>query len=287
MHISSAYPLYCYEARQRMYYYPPPYYSNGQWYYVTPYLWADGTRAGWNYNTWQSTIEARMYADASVLINVTGTYNPTTRSGRITADFTNEDLTPLTGRIQFVIVEDSLYYAGPNGDPWHNHVARDYLPDHNGELVTIPGGQTITRYRDFVLSTDWNPARCQVVVFIQDDYMQPDSNKFVYQGGMKKISEFAATAEEIPNSQICPRVAPNPLSHSTSFYLANLKDQPAEITIYSSDGRIVKKLLAPNFLSPITWNRTDQDGRRVEAGIYFYQVKAKDNIASGKLVVIE
>ncbi len=287
MHIDVAYPLYSYEARQRMYYYPPPYFQGGQWYYVTPYLWADGTRAGWNYNTWQGTIEARMYEDARIAITLSGVYNPATRSGRITANFTNEDLSPITGRIQFVIVEDSLYYVGPNGDPWHNHVARDYLPDHNGEVVTIPGGQTITRYRDFILSTDWNPDRCEMIVFIQDDYMQPDSNKFVYQGSKMKIREFVAV-EEASYSNIRHNVYPNPISNFAIFNLSNPQKRPVEIRIYNSDGRLVNKLSASGSNSPsLIWHRDDKDGKRVESGVYFYQIGSEGDIATGKLVVIE
>jgi hypothetical protein len=284
MHISSSYPLYCYEARQRMYYYPPPYYSGGQWYYVTPYLWADGTRAGWDYNTWRGTIEARMYASADLMIVVNGTYNPQTRSGRITADFTNERLSPITGRIQFVIVEDSLYYVGPNGDAWHNHVARDYLPDWNGEVVTIPGGQTITRYRDYTLSTDWNPDRCEVIVFIQDDYMQPDSNKFVYQGAKKKIREFTAITEN-HHTQITPFVYPNPVTSSAIFLLPNEKGLLKTLTIYNSEGRVVRQLSGRS--STLIWNRTDENGLKVKPGIYFYHLRQGENQATGKLVVVE
>ncbi|MEO0100733.1 MAG: Omp28-related outer membrane protein [candidate division WOR-3 bacterium] len=266
-----------------MYYYPPPYYSGGQWYYVTPYLWADGTRAGYNYNLWRGAIEARMYADASVLITVSGTYNPTTRSGRITADFTNENPTPITGRIQFVIVEDSLYYLGPNNDPWHNHVARDFLPDWNGEVVTIPGGQTITRYRDYTLSTDWNPSRCEVVVFIQDDYMQPDSNKFVYQGAKKKINEFVAV-EETPISKIQHTVYPNPLSDFAIFSSLMNKENPITITIYNSEGKVIKELAGK---SSILWDRTDKKGKKVKNGIYFYRLQSEEETTIGKLVVIK
>lgn len=284
LHIDPAYPLYSYEARERMRYYPPPYYSGGQWYYVTPYLWADGTRAGYNYNLWRGAIEARMYADASVLITVNGTYNPSTRSGRITADFTNEELTPITGRIQFVIVEDSLYYSGPNGDPWHNHVARDFLPDWNGEVVTIPGGQTITRYRDYTLSTDWNPNRCQVIVFIQDDYMQPDSNKFVYQGAKKKINEFVAV-EETPSSKIRHTVHPNPFSNFTIFSSLINKDDPVTITIYNSEGKVIKELNSKS--SSIVWDRTDKKGEKVKEGVYFYHLQQKEGTIIGKLIVIK
>ncbi len=227
-----------------------------------------------------------MAQEAPIAITLSGTYNPTTRSGTTTANFTNEQSIPITGRVQFVIIEDSIYYPAPNGDAWHNHVARDYLPDWNGEVVTIPGGETITLSRDFTLSTDWDPNYCQVIVFIQDDYLQPDSNKFVYQGAKKKINEFVAV-EEISYSKLQHNVYPNPVSNFAIFSLPNLQNLPVEITIYNSEGKVINQLSATNSSSPIIWNLTNKYGRKVEPGIYFYHLRRKEKIIIGKLVVIE
>jgi hypothetical protein len=277
MHISSAYPLYCPEARNRMYMYPPPYYSGGQWYYVTPYLWYDGKKGTPTYTTWQSQIEQRMNVPSNLIFDFSGWYNQNTRNGQIELTITNESASPITGRLIFVITEDSIYSAAPNGDLWHNHVARDYLPDNNGEIITVPALGSISRIRDFTISTNWDADRCKIVAFLQDDNLQPDSTKEIYQGGMIKINELSAI-KEITN--YLPPVVKITNLKTPKITLEGGEKKDFVLTIFSADGKVTKTI---NGYLPEKKKEFSLDVKI--KGVYFYQLNLGGKIYKGKIVI--
>ncbi|OPX17931.1 hypothetical protein BXT86_03840 [candidate division WOR-3 bacterium 4484_100] len=198
MHIDNGYPLYNAEARQRMYFYPPPYYYQGNWYYATPWLWYDGDPHGsYLYSTWESKIVNRMNQPSPVTLTIWGDYSAD-GSGTVYAKFRNDSTATLNGRVIFVITEDSLYYSGPNGDVWHNHVARDYLPDQNGQTVSIAPGDSITLSQPFTIQSGWDENMCQIVTWIQSDVLQSDSTKEIWQGGYIDVTELSIKEHNKP-----------------------------------------------------------------------------------------
>jgi len=277
MHISSAYPLYCPEARSRMYMYPPPYYSGGQWYYVTPYLWYDGKKGTPSYSTWQSRIEQRMNVPSNLIFEFSGWYNQNTRNGQIELTITNESANPITGRLIFVITEDSIYYAAPNGDVWHNHVARDYLPDNNGEIITVPALGSISRIRDFAISANWDANRCKIVAFLQDDNLQADSTKEIYQGGMIKINELS-TIKEVTNYS--PPIIKIINLKTPKIVLESKEKRDFTLTIFSADGKTIKTINGQ-----LLEKRKEINLNLTTKGIYFYQLNFEEKIYKGKIVI--
>ncbi len=55
-------------------------------------------------------------------------------------EYYNSGVDTVRAAVQFAIAEDSCYYVGPNGDPWHNGVCRDYVPNQNGTPLTLAPG---------------------------------------------------------------------------------------------------------------------------------------------------
>jgi len=286
MHVASSYPLYCAEALQRMYTYRPPY--NGG--YATPWLWYDGDQHGsYTYSQWQAKIVARMNQPAPVTVTMWGDYSVTAGTGMINAQFRNDGATTLSGRVLFVITEDSLYYLGTNQDPWHNHVARDYIPNYTGQSVSIPAGDSVTVTYPFTIQTGWDENRCDIITFIQDTQFQADSTKEVWQGGIKPVMELVGVEEDkfevVPVSMVS--AAPNPCIKNTTFSFELPISTNYRIDIYDVSGRRVKSLqgIARTTQESVVWDITNEQGSRISAGVYMYRFESDALSTSGKIVV--
>src|SRR5262249_17922550 len=70
---------------------------------------------------------------------------------------------------------------------------------------------------------------------------------------------------------------PNPSSGNVSFSFTMAKEGPASIRVYDVAGRLVKSLVSGTTEAgphDIVWNATDDGGRHVGAGVYFYRMDA-------------
>ncbi|HEC78754.1 MAG TPA: Omp28-related outer membrane protein [candidate division WOR-3 bacterium] len=290
MHISSSYPLYCAEAVQRMYTYPPPYYYNGSWYYATPWLWYDGDPHGsYTYSTWESKITSRMSQPSPVTVTMWGDYDPGTGTGTINAQFRNDSTATLNGRVLFVITEDSLYYAAPNGDYWHNHVARDYIPNQNGQSVSIAPGDSVTVTQSFTIQSGWDDSMCEIVTFIQNPTLASDSTKEVWQGGIVKVLDLIGIKEESSKTTTVQKISPvpNPCVNGTNFQFELPIGSHYEISIFDITGRLITKMTgtATGNRESIKWSLKDDTGSQVGAGVYFYRFDSQTLTTNGKIVV--
>jgi hypothetical protein len=290
MHVvNNSYGMYCYEALQRMYFYPAPVYSGGSWGYYTPYLWFDGQKGGTGYSGWQSHITNRLSQPAPVTITMWGDWFPAQGTGTIYAQFRNDTTEALNGQIFFVATEDSIYRATSNGDLWHNHVARDYLPTQNGESVSIPAGDSTTLSRTFTLLPTWNRDMMEFVAWIQDANMQPqDSTIEIWQGAILDIDELGV--EEYGNNQALSRgltPVPNPCVDGTRLSFTLSAGVGYHITFYDISGREIKTLsgVSSGNEENIEWDLRNEQGTRVNAGVYLYRFESSELETAGKVVV--
>lgn len=290
MHIDNAYPLYNAEARQRMYSYPPPYYYGGSWYYATPWLWYDGDPHGsYTYSTWGSKIVTEMNRPAPFFCTMWGTYNQSTGNGTVYVKFKSDTTATVTGRIRFVLTEDSLYYSAPNGDVWHNHVARDYLPDTGGTVVTIAPGESVTVSRNFTVQPGWNANRCEIVAWIQSTVLLPDSTRDVWQSGLIKVTDLTGVEEKMTQKPIMNALTPipNPCVDHTKFIFTLNKGESFRISIFDLSGRKIREIkgYATGDKQTINWDLKNQTGQRVNSGVYFYKFISLNKGMSGKIII--
>jgi hypothetical protein len=286
MHIASGYPLYNAEAYQRYHFYRPPY--NGG--YATPWLWLDGDQHGsYTYSQWQTKIVAEMNKASPFTLTTWGNYSNLRGSGTIYAKFRNDSSATLTGKIRFILTEDSLYYSSPNGDLWHNHVARDYLPDTGGTQVTLAPGDSVTVSRAFTVQASWIVNKCEIVAFIQSNAYLADSTRDVWQGGITKVADLLVGIEESSLGTVQPKVtlAPNPCNDGTMFRFNLPSGSSYAITIYDITGREVRNLagLASGTNESVRWNVMDDKGSTVKAGVYLYRFESATAKTSGKIIV--
>src|SRR5262245_30381104 len=83
---------------------------------------------------------------------------------------------------------------------------------------------------------------------------------------------------------------PNPTTGAVAFSFTMAHEGPATIRVYDVAGRLVKTLLegtAATGPHELTWDATDDRGRRVGAGVYFYRMDAGSWRSQRKVVFLE
>jgi hypothetical protein len=182
-----------------------------------------------------------------------------------------------------VITEDSLYYSGPNGDVWHNHVARDYVPTHTGTYVTIPPGDSITVTQPFTTQTSWQEDMIEIVAWLQTDgtrYMWQGAKISLLNIGVKEHEEVVVSAKKI-----CP--APNPCVNNTVFSFQLPAGVDYRIEIYDVTGRSIQTMRgsASGAAESVRWNCDNRAHEKVNAGVYLYKFVSEVTNTSGKIIV--
>lgn len=286
MHVDSTnaiYGMYFAEAVQRWHSYPPPRYSGGVWSYSHPWLWYDGNpHGGSSYTTWPTKITTRMNRPSPVTIRMWGDYNSTARNGTVYAQFRNDSSAIINANVLFVVTEDSIRKSTPNGDLWHNHVARDYIPGPVGTPVSIAVGDSITYSQSFAVNDSWNISHCEIVAIIQDTILASDSTKQILQGAVKKVLTLSLqeTENEIPNLVLAVNALPNPCVRSTNIEFMLRAGIGYNIRVFDPVGRMVKTIKGI-----ASGQKESVNCLLNKAGVYFYRFESKTVNATGKIIV--
>jgi hypothetical protein len=278
-HVYDGSPLYSAEAHAKWYSYPPPYGGS----YATPWLWIDGKSRGYDYNSWAQYVRDEIRVPTNVGITHVGTiYDTVSRSGQVQVECYNAGTDTVDAALQFVITEDSLYYVGSNGDPWHNHVCRDYVPDQNGTAVTLAGGVTDTVTLSYSLDASWVEDKVNLVLYLQNMTVQSDSSMPCFQGIAGDVLDYSGVQEPglFSTGDIRAQVGPNPCRTGCEFTLSGAAARGARIALYSPDGRLVSNVQTAG-------NRASWSRNGVSRGIYLYRVTSGTATAQGKLVVTD
>lgn len=287
MHVSSTYAgygMYSAEARARFFYLPMP----GTTYY-TPWLWIDGDYSGGSsYGNWENLILQRMAVPSRITARIWGNYNPSTRTGTIYARFISDTNATLYHNVLFVITEDSIYRATPNGDLWHNHVARDYIPDHIGTQVTLAYQDSVTVSYPFTIASNWVAERCEIVAMIQDPTVV-NITKRIHQGAKIKLTELSYVGVDETHN-FSPmyydpevKVFPNPCINLTSFSFALPMGTEYKLSIFDAQGRKIKAFngTASGKSEQVVWKFNNT----INAGVYFYCLQSSSGNSRGKFIV--
>lgn len=108
----------------------------------------------------------------------------------------------------------------------------------------------------------------------------------------KEISKITYSENESPDDSFPTELRgnhPNPFKNLTeiSFSLNPNQAKNARIEIYNIKGQKVKTLNIDSANSPIKWNATDEDGKSVSSGIYFYKLKAGNYTCTKKMILMK
>jgi len=277
-HVVSSYPLYSAEGRAKWQQYPPPYSGS----YATPWAWVDGRNASYVYTNWEAYVSDALTYPTDIGVNVTGSYDRGTRNGQAIAVISNGSTSPIDANAYVVITEDSINYVGPNGDPWHNHVCRDYIPTQTGTPLSVPAGGSDTVIQDFTLSSNWNQDKCNVVVYFQSPTLQPDSSKVTYNSTQVTVASITGLQEPGLHVSVGPAVqaVPNPSRGAVQLSFSARAAAPYRLRLYAANGSLVRELIgrASEGTNTIAFDR-------LSAGVYSFVLEAGHASSRGRITV--
>jgi hypothetical protein len=242
-----------------------------------------------NYAQYRADFNARKVISSPLLIRIYGDYDGGTRQGTANACITNTSVASVTGMLQFVIVETPIAYAWQTEDTLV-FVARDMLPSENGEVVTIPAGDSIIKSRDFTLNTSWVKENCEFIVFVQG------ATKELYQSAKETIQSFGIEEKStIETLSTTLKASPNPFVEKTVISYSEIVNggkstnnlSPAQLTIHDISGRLVRQFPINDSRltnNETTWDGKDNTGITAKAGIYFAHLSTNDYSISRKIV---
>ncbi len=283
MHVYAGYPLYLPENMDRWHSYPPP--APGG-YYVVPWLWYDGNQHGGTAPAlWEGLITNRMAQPACCDIALSGYYAPASMAGMIHARLRNDSTAAIHGSVLFVITEDSLFFPAPNFDSTHNHVTRDFLPDHIGTYVQIPAGDSIVVSQAFALQAGWDPGHCNITAWLQDTVISADSTKNIYQAAIMPVAGLGIEANTTRTAATPDLViSPNPSNGLVRITSGLFAGSEYSLSLYDCLGRPAKKL-SSCVVSDGTAIDLDLARPGIEPGVYFILIGSGSRTVSGKVVL--
>jgi hypothetical protein len=106
-----------------------------------------------------------------------------------------------------------------------------------------------------------------------------------------KLEGSARTAAAIAEAQPHLRGnSPNPFRQSTSLQLSIPKPTEATVTVFDVSGRLVRTVhrgLLSSGEHSLDWDRRDERGQVVQAGVYFYRLESERVRETRKMIVIQ
>ena len=98
-------------------------------------------------------------------------YDDVTRSGQMAIRARNVSGASVAGRMHFLVLERGIPYYWQSMSEL-DFLARDMIPDGNGEEISIGPGDSLSVVRDYVIGPDWVFGSCMFAAFLQT----PDRN---------------------------------------------------------------------------------------------------------------
>lgn len=83
---------------------------------------------------------------------------------------------------------------------------------------------------------------------------------------------------------------PNPFKTKTTISIARDQGENVRVKIYDVSGKLVRTFDRPQYhdgVHSVQWDRTDNGGRRVSAGVYLYHVEGVGPVSRQKIIVLD
>ncbi len=193
-------------------------------------------------------------------------------------------------RLHVVLVENGVAYEPENGQTIHDHVMRRMYPDENGTAITLGAvyPQSHAVVVDLTLDPTYVPENLEFVVFLQDHQEQD-----VHQAAQIALSDLSlpTPAPDVASMWELGDNYPNPFNPSTTIPLRLAQAGSVDLSIYSADGRLVRRLHAgslPAGEHRIVWDGRNGKGSSVASGVYVARLSAAGGaVASRRMVLMK
>ena len=230
---------------------------------------------GQSYSTYRSDFNTRKTTTSPLQIGLTGSYNTGTRQGNVNAHITNTSGSSVNGTLQCILTETDKFSGG---DSFFN-IARDMIPNQNGEVVTIPAGGAIDKAKSFTVNSSWNANKCDIVVFVQT------TDKVIQQAAKVRITTIPAEENETKTGDEKLKISPNPFNYRTIINYSLSSTNTYKLTIYDLAGRTIRTWNLNNLNShEIAWDGSNEIGQKVNTGIYLCVLSSGEHKVTKKLV---
>jgi hypothetical protein len=115
-----------------------------------------------------------------------------------------------------------------------------------------------------------------------------------YQVTSRYLADFTPVANDDPENNLSPMILlgnyPNPFNPNTTIAFRVKSPQPIQIEIYNTKGQIIRTLKKDVKVSGdnnLIWNAKDENGRKVAAGLYLYNIKGGKFTSSKKMILLK
>lgn len=102
-------------------------------------------------------------------------------------------------------------------------------------------------------------------------------------------TEVVGQEANIASDFVLHQNSPNPFNPSTTISYELPARAPVSLKIYDITGRLVRTLVQeeqPANRNTVSWDATDNSGRNVASGIYFYRLRAGDLVQTRRMVLL-
>ncbi|MBD3366559.1 MAG: T9SS type A sorting domain-containing protein, partial [Candidatus Eisenbacteria bacterium] len=126
-----------------------------------------------------------------------------------------------------------------------------------------------------------DPSSDQEVVLTNFTYVPPDGTGIEDVWGDDIVGETRISL--LPAS-------PNPFNPTTTIRYALREAAETEVVVYTMAGRRVRTLVnghVPPGEHQVTWDGTGDDGERVASGVYFYSLRAGEELETRRMVLLK
>jgi len=145
----------------------------------------------------------------------------------------------------------------------------------------------IARQGNTSVSTDYEFIDTQVAAGVTYLY-KLESVSFSGEFVTERIVEITAP---LPDSYTLFNNYPNPFNPTTNLRFQLPDNSEITIYIYNITGHLVKKLVSQQLYPAgehvVTWDATDNTGRQLASGQYFYRFSAGNFVKTGKMLLLK
>jgi hypothetical protein len=155
--------------------------------------------ANYNYNGFRREFDRLKEIPPEVEIVLSGTYDPATGEGSVTATVKNITSENISGKVHFAICQKDTPFV------WYDatmlrHIERKMLPDSNGTSISLDADESTNVTESFTVETSWQRDNCYLVAFVQDsdtDILQAIEIDLLDMGTTPVIHRVKEVKEEI------------------------------------------------------------------------------------------
>ncbi|MCC7431375.1 T9SS type A sorting domain-containing protein, partial [bacterium] len=153
----------------------------------------------------------------------------------------------------------------------------------------------------------YNGTENEILALLENEFFEAGSGLFTKLASSKSLDETTAEgflssllrekqSDKISENKILPtnfnlrQNYPNPFNPTTTIEFSLPTNAKVELTIFNTLGQKVQTLVSKNFEAGthnVVWNGTDENGKQVSSGIYFYQLKAENFSETKKMVLLK